>query len=312
MKKIVTLTMNPAIDKSTNAENVLAEIKIRCDVPIFEPGGGGINVSRAIRNLEGDSLAVYTSGGGPGQMMDTLLSDEGITQQPVAIADYTRENLIVYETTSGVQYRFGLPGPELTEDEWQRCIDATLTAEADFIVASGSLPRNVPDDFYAQLCRRVHESDRDCKVIVDTSGDALAAMPGAGAYLMKPNLRELGLLAGHEFQGEDDIRMMAQDLIRGGLAEVLVVSMGASGAVLITADVFVQMRPPVVPIQSKVGAGDSMVGGIVLALARGETLRDAARYGIAAGSAAVMTPGTQLCRKEDVDAIFPRVAVLDS
>lgn len=309
MKTIVTLTLNPAIDKSTSTKSVASEIKIRCETPTFDPGGGGINVSRAIHKLEGDSLAVYAAGGPPGNMLQTLLEIEGINQQPIAIQNWTRENLSVYEETSGLQYRFGLPGAPMSAAEWGRCLDAIITAEADYIVASGSLPPGVPVDIYKQLAQRVEGTNS--RLIVDTSGDALAALVGAHVYLLKPNLRELEMLSGQKFAGEQQLIQSARSLIAQQVAEVLVISMGASGAALVTMAEFVQMRPPVVPIRSKVGAGDSMVGGLTLALAQGRSLRDAVRYGISAGSAAVMTEGTQLCRKEDTEDIYRRVHVLE-
>jgi 6-phosphofructokinase 2 len=309
MQSIITLTLNPTIDKSTEVDSVASEIKLRCAAPTFDPGGGGINVSRAIHKLGGSSEALYTCGGPPGEMLNNLLEREGLSQRPLAIDNLTRENLTVFETTSNLQYRFGMPGPDLTESEWQACIDAVLESNADYVVASGSLPPGVPDDFYATLATQATENGS--RVIIDTSGDALQACRESRAYLMKPNLRELQQLAGRDFSDEEDIIRMARDLIGQGMAEALVISMGAQGATLVTADDSVQMRPPVVPIKSKVGAGDSMVGGMVRSLADGDSLRDAVRHGIAAGTAAVMTPGTELCRKDDAENLFGRIAVIE-
>lgn len=308
MSTILSLTLNPTIDKSTSVSTVASEVKMRCEAPEFHPGGGGINVSRAIKKLGGDSVALYTEGGSLGQMLTELLHAEGITTRPQPIAELTRENLTVYEDSSGLQYRFGMPGPALTQEEWEPILEAVAQEKADYVVASGSLPPGVPDDFYAQLARRLQ--DEDSRLIVDTSGGALSALRGTHSYLLKPNLRELELLSGVSFEGEQHVEDLGRALITEGWAEVLVISMGASGAVLVTAEDCVQMRPPVVPIKSKVGAGDSMVGGLVWALAEGKSLNEAVRYGIAAGSAAVMTPGTELCRAEDVFAIYERVAVL--
>ncbi|MCA9895745.1 MAG: bifunctional hydroxymethylpyrimidine kinase/phosphomethylpyrimidine kinase, partial [Anaerolineae bacterium] len=201
-----------------------------------------------------------------------------------------------------------MPGPEITPEEQEACLDAIVEEGGDLIVASGSLTPNMPDDFYARLADRV--DDFGGKLIVDTSGPALAAVANKHVFLVKPNLRELELLTGEQFTSEARLKETAQDYIRNGLAEVLIISMGAGGAALVTADDFIEMRPPVVPIKSKVGAGDSMVGGITLALAQGRDLRDAMRYGIAAGSAAVMTPGTQLCQPEDVAFIYPLVTIV--
>ncbi|QPC83201.1 1-phosphofructokinase family hexose kinase [Phototrophicus methaneseepsis] len=305
MQKVVTLTVNPTIDKSTTVDSVASEIKLRCTMPTFDPGGGGINVSRAIKKLGGESVAVYTQGGGPGDMLFKLLAEEEITQHPVPIAGMTRENLTVFEETTTLQYRFGMPGPLLSEGEMEACIQATVALEADFIVASGSLSSEMPVDYYARLAERVN--GKGGKLIVDTSGPALGALVNKHVFLLKPNLHELQLLTGEEFTGERRLKETAQAYIRSGLSEVLVISMGSGGALLVTADDYIEMRPPVVPIKSKVGAGDSMVGGIVWALAQGRDLADAMRYGVAAGSAAVMTPGTELCRKEDVEDIYPQV-----
>ena len=309
MPGIVTLTVNPTIDKSTSVNSVASEIKLRCAAPEFHPGGGGLNVSRAIQKIGGESTAVYTTGGWTGNMLTALLQEEAIHTLPILIEGMTRENLTVYEESSGLQYRFGMPGPDITESEWQRCLDTVLEQEADYIVASGSLAPGMPDDFYKQLAERVKSTKS--RLIVDTSGEALEACARAGVFLLKPNLHELEILSGQKFTGEDSLIDITRDLINNGMAQVFVISMGASGAMYITADEAVKMRPPVVPIQSKVGAGDSMVGGIVWALNDGHSLQDAVRYGVAAGSAAVMTPGTELCRREDVLSIYKRIAIID-
>lgn len=307
MTKIITLTVNPTIDKSTSVDAVASEIKLRCASPQYEPGGGGINVSRAISKLGGDSLAIYTAGGGTGQHLNSLLEREGIPIKPIAISGMTRENLTVYEETTGLQYRFGMPGPNITE--WRACIEACFSQDAEYLVASGSLAPKMPIDFYQQLALRAKE--KNIKLIVDTSGEALEACAEAGVFMLKPNLRELEILSGKKFQSEEQMVEIAQELIRDGMSEAFVISVGAQGAMLITADNTVKMRPPVVPVQSKVGAGDSMVGGIVWALGNGESLETSVRYGIAAGSAAVMTPGTELCRYDDVMNIFKRIAIVD-
>jgi 6-phosphofructokinase 2 len=308
MPNIITLTINPAIDKSTSVNSVASEIKMRCAAPTFDPGGGGINVARVVKRLGGDATAIYTAGGGSGAMLTALLREEQLETEPIAIRDMTRENLTVYEESSGLQYRFGMPGPTLSESEWQACLDKVFAEESAYIVASGSLSPGVPDDFYSQLAIRAKNTKS--RVIVDTSGEALEECARAGVFMLKPNLNEIESLSGQKFKSEESLITVAQDLIKTGMAEVLAISLGSSGAMLVSADEVVKMRPPVVPVQSKVGAGDSMVGGIVWALASGHDLHDALRYGISCGSAAVMNQGTDLCHKDDVLAIFPRVAVV--
>lgn len=307
MQKIVTLTMNPALDKSTSINTVAPEIKMRCNAPDFHPGGGGINVSRAIKFLGGESTAVYTSGGHIGKMLTEALEREQITNEPVMIDGLTREAFTVYEESTTLQYRFNMPGPLLEADEWIACLEKVFELEPKYLVASGSLPPGVPIEFYGEITR--YASTYDIQVIVDTGGDALRSTFGKGLFLIKPNLNELELFSGEKITGEDHVREVARRLIKEGLAQVIVVSMGAAGAAMITEDEYAHMRAPLVPVQSKVGAGDSMVGGLVLSLARGNDLIDSVRYGIAAGTAAVMTPGTELCRQADTIRLYEQITV---
>ena len=307
MQEIVTLTVNPAIDKSTRIDHVAADRKLRCEAPQHDPGGGGINVSRVITRLGGNSLALYPAGGLLGQMLNDLLDQEQVRYHSLPIEGMTRENLTVLEKSDNRQFRFGMPGPTLREEEWQRCLDelAKLEPKPTYIVASGSLPPGVPQDFYARVAKL--GKDTGSRVIVDSSGEALAAAARAGVYLLKPNMRELAQLAEHEIEDEAEQERMAQELIANGYAEVVVVSLGAAGALLASEKGLARLRAPTVQIVSKIGAGDSMVAGIVLALVRGETLENAVRFGIAAGAAAVMTPGTELCRREDTEALYKRI-----
>ena len=307
MDKVVTLTMNPALDVATSIPSVAPEIKLRCAAPRFHPGGGGINVSRAIRFLGGRSSAVYAAGGHTGTMLTQLLNEEGIDNHAVAIAGITRESFVVYEESTSLQYRFTMPGPELSADEWIACLETLFNLSPDYLVASGSLPQGVPAEFYGEITRYARQYG--IRVIVDTAGDALSRTVGKGVFLLKPNLRELERFAGEELGSEAQIRAAGQRLIGAGLAEVIVVSMGAAGAALITRDDYGHLRAPLVPIRSKVGAGDSMVAGIVLRLAQGGSLLDAARFGVAAGSAAVMTPGTLLCQRDDAYRLYDEVSV---
>jgi 6-phosphofructokinase 2 len=299
--------MNPTIDKNASAERVVPDRKLRCHVPRHDPGGGGINVSRAIHKLDGESTALYTQGGPAGNLLERLLDHEGIRQHPISIQDMTRENLTVLDQSADHRYRFNMPGPELSEPEWQRCLDAL--AELDptpaYVVASGSLPRSVPKDFYGRVADWGHGAG--CRVIVDTSEDALLAAVQAGLYLIKPNMRELGQLAGSEIETEEQQEQVAQEIIERGGAEIVVVSLGAAGVLLVADGTVERLRAPTVPIRSRIGAGDSTVAGITLALARGQPVRDAVLYGVAAGSAAVQTPGTELCRLDDTEALYARI-----
>ena len=304
MKNILTLAMNPGIDKSSSVEHVTAERKLNCKPPRFEPGGGGVNVSRAIKKLGGESVLIYPVGGYTGNRLKDLLEEEDISHQPVPIAGTTRESLVVLEESTGKQFRFGMPGPDLSDEEWERCLlkVSTICPKPDYLVVSGSLPPGVPLDFYARVAHAMKEDG--VKVIVDTSGEALRQALKEGVYLIKPNYREFRELVGQDMQEESQIKAEALRLITSSRCECLVISLGSAGALLVSEDVVEHVRSPLVPIVSKVGAGDSMVAGIVLSLAREQTLRNAVLFGIAAGSAAVMTPGTELCRREDAERLF--------
>lgn len=152
MEKIVTLTLNPAIDKSTTVKTIVPDKKLKCSNPVFEPGGGGVNVSRAIKKLGGNSTAIYVAGGYSGKFYQHLLNNEGIESCVIEIEGHTRENMIVVDESSKLQYRFGMPGPALKNEEWQKCLDILeKSSGVEYIVASGSLPDGVPEDFFARL-----------------------------------------------------------------------------------------------------------------------------------------------------------------
>lgn len=304
MTKIVTLTLNPALDKNTNIERLQAHEKLRCDTPRWEPGGGGINVSRAVKIMGGDSLCIYLGGGHTGAMMEELLMQEGIQQQRIQGKSATRENLLVYETSTGNQFRFGMPGAEVTEEELQACLDAVsnLPADVEYLVASGSLPPGAPDNFYARIAQLAQERNMLC--VIDTSGKALVRAAEAGLCLMKPNLGELSALAGKEHINAMEQEKIAREVIQKGKAKMLAVSLGPRGAMLVTANTLEYVVPPTVKQLSTVGAGDSMVAGMVLSLSRGESEQEMIRWGVAAGTAATMTAGTELCRRQDVEEIY--------
>ncbi|MCH8029631.1 MAG: 1-phosphofructokinase family hexose kinase [Candidatus Dadabacteria bacterium] len=304
MKTVVTITMNPAIDKSTGVEVVAPEIKLRCGAPRFELGGGGINVSRALRELGGSSTALYTSGGYSGKLLESILNSEGIDHRPVRVDEMTRINLIVRETSTGKQYRFGMPGQPLTEEEWRKCLEMLCTVEPrpEFIVASGSLPPGVPEDFYAMVADAGGEIG--AKTIVDTSGEPLRRVARKGVFMIKTNLREFGLLTGLEIKNNEELMSAATDVVEKGSAEVLVVSLGAEGAFGAWKGGNIYIASPEVPVRSAVGAGDSMVAGIVLKLAMDKSVEEALLMGVAAGAAAAMTAGSELCREEDAMKLY--------
>lgn len=309
MGKIVTITINPVIDKSTKVAGIAPEKKLRCEEPIFEPGGGGINVARAIKKLGGEALAIYPSGGYTGRFLNDLLREEGIATKIIETKSHTRENLIVLDSNTNQQYRFGMPGSPLAEAEWKACLKSIEEEEdIDFIVASGSLAPGVPENIYAQIAAIA--KSKKAKLIVDTSGNALKAAAEEGIFLLKPNLAELSSIAGREEIHAELVDDVAREVIAKGNCEVVVVSLGAAGAMLITANEILQATPPAVKKLSTVGAGDSMVAGIVLSLSKGWDLKDALRYGVASGTAATMNNGTELCKLKDVECLYPLIRIM--
>lgn len=304
METILTITMNPALDLSATVENVYPDHKLRCTHERWDPGGGGINVSRAIQRLGGESLALYCSGGQTGEILRTLLDEAGLDHRSVSVEGATRENLNVFERSSGQQYRFVMAGPRLVQGDWERVLEtvAGMSPSPQIVVASGSLPPGVPDDFYARLARAVRKQGG--RMILDTSGPPLVPAVHEGVFLIKPSLRELRTFAMARIEHERDQMRVAKMIVESGRNEAVVVSLGAAGALLATSEGCERMHAPSVAVRSRIGAGDSMVAGIAVSLARGEPLRKAVRYGVAAGTAAVANAGTELCHRGDVERLF--------
>lgn len=303
MSKIITITFNPAIDKSTTVEKLMPDKKLNCELPVYEPGGGGINVARAIKKLGGEATAVYLAGGYSGVKFTELLSDESIETIVTKTQNDTRENLVVVETSTNKQFRFGMPGLRVNEQEWQACLQSIEDInDVDFIVASGSLPEGIPTDIFARIALIAQK--KKAKYIVDTTGEALIKAVEVGVYLIKPNLGELSALVGVEELNIESVGKVANQLIEKGKCEALAVSMGADGAMLVTKDSMVAIKPPKVERKSTVGAGDSMVAGIVLSLSKNKSLVESVQFGVACGTAATMNEGSELCRKEDAERLF--------
>ncbi len=298
MSKIITITFSPCIDKSTSIPELIPEKKLLCSSPKLEPGGGGINVARALKKLGEDAIAIFPSGGYTGKYFNHLMEAENISSKIIDIENETRENIIVLDESINAQYRFGMPGTELSEKEWKKCLEAVEEInDISYIVASGSLPLGVPVNIYARLAGIAKK--KNARLIVDTSGEALKEAAERGVYLLKPNLGELSFLAGKAKLKPDDIIEVSQQVIAKGMCEVIVISMGMAGAYFITKDMVEVIKAPQVKRKSTVGAGDSMVAGIVYFLSTGKSLAEAVQFGVACGTAATMNPGTELCKKED-------------
>jgi 6-phosphofructokinase 2 len=305
MQTIVTLTLNPAIDGSCDAPKVRPTHKIRTTNTRYDPGGGGINVARVVHRLGGQVRAIYLAGGATGGVLDTLLDRDGIARTRFDIAGHTRISQAVHELETGLEYRFVPDGPEVSEAEWQPCLAAAATAECDYLVLSGSLPRGVPPDFYARL---VAQGQRGRRIILDTSGAALRpALEGGGIFLVKPSRGELEQFAGSRLAGDAALLEAARGIVRSGFADHVAVTLGHLGAMLVSAQGELRLPAMEVEVRSAVGAGDSFVGAAAFALASGQSIEEAMRLGLAAGTAAVMSPGTGLCDPQDIAALLERV-----
>jgi len=309
MTKVVTLTPNPAIDVSTSVDKVAPTRKLRCSSQQRDPGGGGINVARVVKRLGEDVAAVYLCGGSTGQLLRQLVEHEGINSHVLAFSGETREDFTVNETSTGKQFRFVLPGPTITANEWFALLDklAAIRPAPAYIVASGSLPPGLPDNSYARAARIAREIG--AKFVLDTSGPALRAALTESIYLVKPNLRELAELAGKTLSDQLAWLEASRSLIADGHVEIVALTLGHRGALLVTNKNAWRAKALSIKPVSVVGAGDSFLGGMVFRLAAGANLEDALRTAVAAGSAALLSPGTGLCRPEDVAALYPEVAI---
>ena len=309
MTDIVTVTPNPAVDLSTSVERIVPVTKLRGTSQRRDPGGGGINVARVIKRLGGDASALYPIGGATGELLRRLLDEEGLTSRTFPIAQETREDFFVSEIATGQPYRFILPGPRLSQDEWQQCL-RLLSATAPFprfVVASGSLPEGVPDDFYARVAAIARQ--RGARMILDTSGRALSAAVAEGIDLIKPSLREMRELTAHEPSDAKEWEDAARAVVYRGRVSVIALTMGHLGAVLVTGDKVLRAAPIAIKPVSAVGAGDSFLGALIWRLACGHALDDAFRQAVAAGAAALLNPGTELCRPTDVERLARQVVL---
>jgi len=309
MTDIVTITPNPSVDLSTSVERIVPVAKLRGTSQRRDPGGGGINVARVIKRLGGDVSAIYSVGGVTGDLLRTLLDKAGVASRTFAIAEETREDFFVSETSTGQPYRFILPGPELSDGEWQECLRLLSGLEPfpRFVVASGSLPGGVPDDFYARVARIARQ--RGAMMILDTSGRALAAAVAEGVDLIKPSLREMRELAGCEPSDASEWEAAARALVHSGKVAVIALTMGHLGAVLVTRDQVLRAQPLAITPLSAVGAGDSFLGTLIWRLASGADLDQSFRQAVAAGAAALLNPGTELCRPDDVKRLAELVII---
>jgi 6-phosphofructokinase 2 len=302
---ILTVTLNPAIDKSTIAEKLQPESKLRCVEVHNEPGGGGINVSKALKKLGIPSVALFPSGGHNGEMLKGLLTSGEILFQSINTSVETRENWVVLESSSNHQYRFTFPGRAFEEQVVRDLIETIRSFSPAYVVASGSLPPGLPDYFYGLIVKTANSVGAKC--IVDTSGPALQALKGKNVFLIKPNINELCKMLSVDKLTDSEVPDAAQQAVRDGFAEVIVVSMGPKGAWMVSDEKKYFAQAPEVEKKTTVGAGDSMVAGITFMLQQKESFKQALNFGVACGTAATMNEGTQLFNIEDANRLYEEI-----
>jgi len=304
---ILTITLNPCIDKSSTVPTLKPESKLRCSEVVNEPGGGGINVSKALKKLEASSVALFPAGGHNGSMLCSLLKEEGIIYHAVDTKVETRENWIVLENNTNNQFRFTFPGRAVLEETIITLVDHIRSFAPAFVVASGSLPPGLPDYFYGLIVKNATAVGAKC--VIDTSGPALQALKGKHAFLIKPNIGELCKMLNIEWLDKHEVADAAQQALLDGYAEMMAVSMGPEGAWLVTKEERYFAPAPKVEKRSTVGAGNSMVAGMVHMLQQQRSLQEVIAFGVACGSAATMNDGTQLFNKADAERLYQQIKV---
>lgn len=310
MKHIVTLTMNPALDTYLSGATFRTS-KIRCAVTGCGPGGGGVNVARAIRKLGGIAEATVVVGGPSGARLLHMLEERGVPHHDLWVEGETRGTFIVFERESKRRYHLILEGAVMQPAEWRCALDllGELARPESFVVLSGSLPPGVPDDFYAQAAAIAKE--RGSRVAVDTSGPALAAVMAEGVWLAKPNAHELATAAGRELTTFGERRAAAERLVEEGAVDILAATFGAQGSLIVTQDGEWVADPPPIQPESEVGAGDSFLGALLLALSDGRALDDSVAYAVAAAGSALSRSGPGLCDRDETERLYARIRACD-
>jgi 6-phosphofructokinase 2 len=301
---ITTLTLNPALDKSAKVDQFVPEQKLKCHSIHYQAGGGGVNISIVLNTLQVKNRCIFTSGGDTGLYLKNLLVKENINIKTIAINSWTRENLSIVDTKTELQYRFGMPGNDLNTSEIE-LIKTELTKEVkdnSILVLSGSLSEKTPSNLYATLLKTL--AGKNVKIIIDTSGQTLIETLKENVYLVKPNQRELAQLAGKEFLSKNEQEDFAMELINSKKAKLVVVSMGARGAFLASSEGIFYKSAPSVKVKSTIGAGDSMVAGMVYAIQQGLSCEEILKWGVVCGVATTMTEGTNLASQENINKVL--------
>ncbi len=305
---IATITLNASLDEHITVHGLTVEETNRFSKLRRYAGGKGIDVSRAIHEMGGVSIAYGFIGGANGRTIEILLDEEGVLFSFTPIKQETRTNFIITDTKTGQQTRIGAPGPHISRAELERFIKKMIKIRPSpkLVVASGSVPPGVPSNIYYQVIETARSFG--VRAILDSTGQWLEEGAKAKPYLIKPNVREAEVLLGRELPDEEAIVEAALELKNKGI-EIVVISRGKDGIIAVSDEAVFKAVPPSVKVKSKIGAGDCTVAGLALKLAYGEPLIEACRLAVAMGTAAVLTPGTELCHRADVERLLPQIEI---
>lgn len=307
MSKIVTVTINPCIDKTIWVDELIPNKKLKGKRSEEEPGGGGINISRAINYLDKKSTAIYFSGGYNGEFLNELVAIENLNAININTSSNSRMNFLIINETTNEEFRIGMEGGFINENELNSMLQTIENEMPSYLVLSGSIQKKASQIFYKQIANKF--SNTSTKIIVDTSGEALQEVIKEKIFLLKPNLNELSNLCGiSENASIDEITEATKNLLSKINCTAIVVSLGENGAILVTKNETHYCKPPKVEVKSTVGAGDCMVAGITLALQENKNWKEVLEFGIACGTAATLGSGKSLCTKEDVEIILKLIA----
>jgi len=305
---IATITLNPSLDRTVIVDGLKVNESNRWTSVHHYAGGKGIDVSRAIHEMGGQTIAYGFIGGDEGRTLEVKLDEEGVPFSFTPIEQETRVNFIIADTRASQQTIINAPGPHISKRELARFLKKLrgIYPSPELMVASGSVPPGVPIDIYYTIVQEA-KSHR-VRTILDSAGQWLEEGIKAKPYLIKPNIREAEELLKTELPTEEAITKAALNLIEMGV-EIAVISRGKDGIIAAAKDGVFKAVPPPVKVRSAVGAGDCTIAGLALKLAWGEPLIEACRLAVAMGTAAVLTPGTELAHRADVEKLLPQIKV---
>jgi len=305
---IATVTLNPSLDRTVRVEELVIDEANRWTSLRRDPGGKGINVSRVVHELDGETRAYGFIGGIDGETFERLLKQQGVPFDFTPIKGEIRSNFIITDLKTHRQTRIDAPGPHIRKRELRKLIQKVthIKPKPDFIVFAGSIPPGVPNDIYRQLIEEAKK--RDIKTVLDADDNWLKEGMGGKPNIIKPNVHEAEELLGIHLKDEAAIIEAVKTLASQGI-DVAIISRGKNGLIATGEGKILKITPPQVEISSTVGAGDSTIAGLVLKISQGHGIDEACRWAVAAGTAATLTPGTELCRREDVERLLPQVKV---